>query len=223
MVKILINCFVVLLPWKLKRLILRRFYRYELHPKARIGLSYIFPQKMVMDEGARIGHLNIAIHLDVLQMGRKTTISRSNWITGFPTGTSSKHFAHQKDRKSELIIGNESAITKNHHIDCTNRIVIGDYVTIAGYRSQLLTHSIDIYEGRQSSKPIFIGNYSFLGTGVILLGGCRLPDYSVLAAGSVLNKKQDKTYMLYGGVPARPIKDLPHDAVYFIRQEGFVF
>lgn len=221
--KILINCFVVFLPWRIKRLALNWFYKYSLHPKARIGFSYVFPKHLVMSEGATIGHLNVAIHLDLLQMGRNASIARGNWITGFPTGTSSKHFAHQKERKSELIIGNESAITKNHHIDCTNRIVIGDYVTIAGYRSQLLTHSIDIYEGRQSSKPIFIGNYSFLGTGVILLGGCGLPDYSVLAAGSVLNKKQDETYMLYGGVPARPIKDLPHDVAYFIRQEGFVF
>lgn len=220
--KILFNCLVVFLPWKLKRLILNRFYKYNLHPKAKIGFSYVFPKHLVMDEGATIGHLNVAIHLDLLQMGRKSSIARGNWITGFPTGISSKHFAHQNDRKSELIIGNESAITKNHHIDCTNRIVIGDYVTIAGYRSQLLTHSIDVYEGRQSSKPIFIGNYSFVSTGVIVLGGGELPAYSVLAAGSVLNKCWQEEYMLYGGVPTKPIKNLPHEAVYFTRQEGYV-
>ncbi len=221
--RLFINILIQFLPWSCKRFLLVRLYGYQIHPKARIGFSYIFPKHLVMEEGANIGHFNVAIHLDKLVMGRNTTIVRSNWITGFPTGTSSKHFAHQKDRKSELIIGNESAITKNHHIDCTNRIVIGDYVTMAGYRSQLLTHSIDVYEGRQSSNPISIGDYSFVSTGVILLGGCKLPAYSVLAAGSVLTKNFHDEYVLYGGVPAKPIKELPHDAAYFIRQEGFVF
>lgn len=221
--RILINCFVVLLPWKLKRLILKHFYRYELHPKARIGLSYIFPKKLVMNEGARIGHLNVAIHLDVLRMGRKSTISRSNWITGFPSGTTSKHFAHQKDRKSELIINDESAITKKHHIDCTNSIIIGKFVTIAGYNSQFLTHSIDVYKGRQDSHPIRIGDYSFVSTGVKILGGASLPAYSVLAAGAVLTKNYTEEWKLYAGVPAKAIKDIPSDAKYFIRSEGFVY
>jgi acetyltransferase-like isoleucine patch superfamily enzyme len=222
MVKILINCFVVLLPWCIRRRILNTFYHYGISPTAKIGFSYIFPKHLIMNDGAKIGHLNVAVHLDMLQMGRKASIARGNWITGFPTGTSSKHFAHQKDRKSELIIGNESAITKNHHIDCTNRIAIGDYVTLAGYRSQLLTHSIDVSEGRQSSHPISIGDYSFVSTGVILLGGCKLPAYSVLAAGSVLTKSFHDEYVLYGGVPAKPIKNLSHEAAYFLRKEGYV-
>lgn len=223
MIKILINCLVVLLPWCIKRRVLNTFYYYEISPTAKIGFSYIFPKHLIMEEKATIGHFNVAIHLNVLHMGRKSSIARNNWITGFPTGTSSKHFSHQTDRKSELIIGKESAITKNHHIDCTNRIVIGNYVTVAGYRSQLLTHSIDVFEGRQNSKPIVIGDYSFVSTGVILLGGCKLPAYSVLAAGSVLNKSYYDEYVLYGGIPAKPIKNLPRDAVYFTRQEGFVF
>lgn len=220
--KILINFFVVLLPWCLRRRILNSFYHYEISPTAKIGFSYIFPKHLIMEDGARIGHLNIAIHLDFLKMAENSSIARGNWITGFPTGTSSKHFSHQYDRKSELLVGKESAITKNHHIDCTNRIVIGNYVTVAGYKSQLLTHSINIYEGRQSSKPIFIGDYSFVSTGVILLGGGKLPAYSVLAAGSVLAKDFYDEYVLYGGVPAKPIKNLPHDAAYFIRKKGFV-
>ena len=45
---------------------------------------------------------------------------------------------------------------------------------------------------------------------------------SVLAAGSVLAKDFYDEYVLYGGVPAKPIKNLPHDAAYFIRKKGFV-
>lgn len=219
----LINLIVVILPWPLKKKILKTFYKYQIHDSAHIGLSYIFPKRLVMEEGASIGHFNTVIHLDYMFLGKNATIARSNWITGFPTGTTSKHFAHQKDRISELILGDESAITKKHHLDCTNSITIGKYTTIAGYNSQFLTHSIDIYEGRQDSHPILIGDYCFISTGVIILGGSRLPNNSVLAAGAVLNKNYTDEWKLYAGVPAVPRKDLPHDAKYFNRENGFIF
>ena len=202
----LINLIVVILPWPLKKKILKTFYKYQIHDSAHIGLSYIFPKRLVMEEGASIGHFNTAIHLDYMFLGKNATIARNNWITGFPTGTTSRHFAHQKDRICELILGDESAITKKHHLDCTNSITIGKYTTIAGYNSQFLTHSIDIYEGRQDSHPIIIGNYCFISTGVIILGGSRLPNNSVLAAGAVLNKNYTDEWKLYAGVPAVPRK-----------------
>lgn len=132
-------------------------------------------------------------------------------------------FFPSKKRKSELILGNESAITKKHHLDCTNSIKIGEYTTIAGYNSQFLTHSIDIYEGRQNSKPISIGDYCFISTSVVILGGASLPSYSVLAAGGVLNKPYNENYTLYAGVPARSIKEIPHEAKYFNRKTGFIY
>lgn len=101
-----------------------------------------------MNVDARIGHLNVAIHLNRMFLGGYSSIGRSNWITGFPTKTNSKHFAHDRERVSELIIRRESAITKNHHLDCTNAIHMDNHVTIAGYHSPFLTHNIDIYKCR---------------------------------------------------------------------------
>lgn len=221
--KKIINFLVVLFPWKVRRFILIRFYHYQIHPTARIGLSYIYPKHLIMEEGAYIGHLNVAVHLDKMILRENVTIARNNWITGFPVAANSKHFAHDKERKSELIIGKESAITKNHHIDCTNSIHIGDYVTIAGYNSQLLTHSIDVYKSRQDSHPITIGDYCFVSTGVVILGGATLPSYSLLAAGAVLTKSFEKEWVIYAGVPAKPIKNIPNDAKYFHREQGFVY
>lgn len=219
---VIIRCFVVLLPWKLKWWVLNKFFHYQIHPKAHIGLSYIFPRHLIMEEGAKIGHLNVAIHLDKMILKKNSIIDRGNWITGFPTGTTSRHFSHNKDRKSELIIGCEAAITKNHHLDCTDSVQIGDFTTIAGYNSQLLTHSINIYDGCQDCHPITIGDYCFVSTGVKILGGSHLPDYSVLGAGAVLNKQYVDTYRLYAGVPARSVKDINKDAKYFNRLSGFV-
>ena len=106
---------------------------------------------------------------------------------------------------------------------CTNYIHIGDFVTIAGYSSQFLTHSIDIYESRQDSHPIEIGDYCFVSTGVRVLGGAKLPAYSVLGAGAVLNKAYTKERMIYVGVPAVPKKEIPQGAKYFVREKGFVY
>ena len=219
----IIKVLIVFLPWKLRRYILNRFFCYDIAPTAKIGLSYIYPTFLKMEDGAHIGHFNIGIHLSKIVLGENSSIARGNWITGFPVGSDSKHFAHDKKRKSELIIGKESAITKSHHIDCTNAVHIGNFVTIAGYNSQFLTHSIDIYKNRQDSHPISIGDYCFVSTGVKVLGGSSLPAYSVLAAGSVLNKYLTNEYRLYGGVPAEEKKKLCSEEVnYFHRNTGYV-
>lgn len=201
---------------------LEMLYGYKIHPTAHIGFSYVYPRYLEMGEGAYIDHLTVAIHLDKVVLGKNSHIGRQNWITGFPTKTDAIPFSHDLTRKSELIMGDESAITKKHHIDCTNAIHIGNFVTIAGYSSQFLTHSIDVYESRQDSHPITIGDYCFVSTGVIILGGAVLPSYSVLAAGAVLNKAYSQTWNIYGGVPARPIKEIDKDAKYFNRRGGYV-
>jgi acetyltransferase-like isoleucine patch superfamily enzyme len=155
-------------------------------------------------------------------MEENASIGRSNWITGFSTYSDSPHFKHQEGRRAELILKESASVTKKHHIDCTSSISIGRFATIAGYQSQLLTHSIDVYESRQHSEPIRIGDYTFVGTNVVVLGGAQLPAYSVLGAKSLLNKAYTQEWNLYGGVPAKPIRQIATKAKYFTRQEGFV-
>ena len=211
---------VVFLPWVLKRWVLRRFWGYQIADGARIGLSYIFPGRLVMGEGAYIGHLNVAIHLERLECGAHSIIERSNWITGH--ALAGGHFRHRTQRDPVLVLGEHAAITKAHIIDCTDRIEIGAFTTIAGYHSQLITHGIHVVDGRQDCKPIRIGAYCLVGTRVTVLGGAALPDRSVLGAGSVLNKAHTEEFAVYAGQPAVRVKGLPTDAAYFHRASGFV-
>ncbi len=215
------RAFVVLLPWFLRRWVLVTFYGYKIHPTARIGWSWIFPRELEMGEDARIGHLNVAIHLQRVQLGAHALIERSNWITGFPAGDA-RHFAHRADREPVLVMGEHSALTKGHHLDCTDRIEIGAFTIVAGYRSQLLTHSIDLEKNRQDAAPIRIGAYCFVGTNVVILGGAQLPDRSVLGAKALLNSAFTEPGWLYAGVPAHAVQALPADAAYFRRADGFV-
>lgn len=175
-----------------------------------------------MEANTRIDHFTVAINLDRILMGVNSLIGRGNWITGFPSETTSQHFQHQLGRRSELRLGESVAITKNHHFDCTSCIDIGPFSTIGGYQSQFLTHSINLEDCRQDSAPIRIGAYSFVSTNVVVLGGAVLPAYSILGAKALLNKAYAEEWTMYGGVPARPLKPVSRDAKYFVRESGFV-
>ena len=214
--------FSLLLPWELRRRFLESQFGYSIHPTSRIGLAWICPQRLVMEEHARIGHLTVCKNIDLLHLGAHALIGQLNWITGFPSGHA-RHFAHQPERRPELIVERHAGISSRHFIDCTARVRLGAFSTLAGYRSQLITHSIDLAAGRQSSEPIEIGEYCFVGTEVVVLGGSNLPHHSVLGAKSLLNKKWEEPYQLYGGVPAKPLRKLPEEMEYFRRQEGFVW
>jgi acetyltransferase-like isoleucine patch superfamily enzyme len=219
---ILRKAVIVPLPWPLKRPLLQRCFGYQLAPSARIGLAWIYPRRLQMAAGARIASGTVALNLDALEMGPHASIGRSNWITGFPTGTNSPHFAHQPERRAELLLGEHAAITKHHHIDCTNSITIGPFSTIAGYYSQLLSHAIDLQHNRQHSEPIHIGTYCFVGSNCVILGGSVLPNHCVLGALSLLNKAHTQSWGLYAGQPAQWRKPIAPDAAYFSRERGFV-
>jgi acetyltransferase-like isoleucine patch superfamily enzyme len=212
----------LLLPWELRRSFLEKQFGYSIHPSSRIGFAWIFPRRLVMEEGSRIGDLTLCKNIDLLHLGAHAVVGQLNWITGFPSGPS-RHFAHLPDRQPELIVETHAGISSRHFIDCTARIRIGAFATIGGFRSQLLTHTIDLAAGRQTAEPIDIGEYSFTGTNSVMLGGSALPHHSVLGAQSLLNKKWDEPYRLYAGVPAKPVKELSPEMEYFRRVEGFVW
>ena len=56
------------------------------------------------------------------------------------------------------------------------------------------------------NKPITIGNDVYIGYNVTVLGGVTIGDGAIIAAGSLVNKDVPK-YTIYGGVPAKFIKN----------------
>jgi acetyltransferase-like isoleucine patch superfamily enzyme len=156
-------------------------------------------------------------------LGESAKIGNLNWITGFTDTSGSKHFAEELGRKSILSLGAHSAITHRHLIDCTNAVTIGKFSTFGGWRSQILTHGIDVRSSRQSSAPVAIGEFCFISTSCVMLKGSRLPDYSLLAAGAVMTAAATEKYGIYGGVPAKKISELDPSDLYFHRTDGYVW
>lgn len=210
------------LPLGLKLFCYRKIFGYQLDKTSRIGLSFVVSRNLVMLRNSKIGHLNVIKGLTEVSLGERASIGSLNWISGFPENIKTTHFADQVGRAPKLLVGDHAAITNRHLIDCTDTVSIGRFSTFAGFRSQILTHSISIAEARQRSGPVEIGDYTFVGTSSIILPNSCLPSFSVLGAGSVLNKKYTEQYQLYAGNPARPVKQLDSNAVYFNRKSGYV-
>ena len=220
--KLFLQLILILFPWKIRRSFLSKIYGYKIHPSAKIGMSLIFPKSLNMAPHSRIHHFVICKNIDRLTLASDSGIATMTYITGFRSDDS-KYFKHNPNRRCELILGKSAGITSRHFIDCNGGVYIGDFTTVAGIRSQLLTHSINVYNNTQQTKPIHIGKYCFIGTGCILLPGTRLPDYSILGAGAVLTKTYTKGGMLYAGNPASPIKKInTHEVKYFHRKSHVV-
>lgn len=221
MFRFFICSIALLLPNVLKRPWLRLLLGFEIHSSARIGIAWLGMNHLRMGENARIGHLNIFKNVDCVDLKENSSIGRMNFFTCVPTSVR-EHYGHIPERRTEFSLGVHSHVTMRHLFDCNAPVLVGDFVTVAGYGSQFLTHSIDIGLCRQDAHPIVIEDFSFVGTGCILLGGSKLPARSVLGAGAVLNKSFEEPESLYAGVPAIFKKRLPKETKYWQRQSGWI-
>ncbi len=173
-----------------------------------------------MEEHSQIRHFVLLKGMSRVVVGSRSVIGNFNWITSLPL--SDERCFKGLPRLPELIIGRHSAVTSMHILDCTDRIRIGTYSVVAGYRSQILTHSINVCTNKQESAPVSIGDYCFVGTNSTILAGSSLPSRSVLGAGSVLIQSFDEEWSLYGGVPARKLRSIASDGKFFVRERGYV-
>lgn len=219
--RVILLVIFALLPWPIKRRLLMFFFGYKIDSSASIGISVVDAEFFKMGKHATIGHLTVGRGLGRFVLDDYATVGNLNWITG---GASRK--LERWDTRglpdSSFILGQHSAITHRHYIDCSDSFTIGDYSIFAGVRSQVFTHSIDLTVSRQKTRPVVIGNYCLVGTGSILLPGASLPDHSVLSAGSVLRSGVDQEWSMYSGVPAVYIREISPNATFFSRKKGFV-
>lgn len=205
------------LPWPLRRAVLQKSFGFVISSTSRIGLSLILSRHLNMAEHARIGHGTVVRPIERLDLRASASIGNFNWIGG-----AGRSFNSDERRSSSLLLDEQAAITSRHIIDCTDHVRIGRMSIVAGYRSQILTHGIDVVAAEQRFAAVSIGDHCFVGSACVILKGATLPDCSVLAAGSVLVDAQSESFALYAGVPAQLRKRLPPEARFFTRTEGYI-
>jgi len=215
----LIQLPLMLLPWRLRRRLLRMLLQYDIEPTARIGFSVVLAKaSFTMGAGSSIGHMTVARGMDRIVMGRGARIGNLNWIYAIPR--SDPCLSHEPTRRIELILDDHAAITHRHTVDCSNTIYLGRGALVAGNRTQIVTHGLSTRKlWGPHTRPISIGQGSLVGTGCIVLGGARLPDYSALGAGSTLRQAFSETHRVYSGVPAQRVDSIPVDSPFFIRHD----
>lgn len=198
----------------------RRLCRYSIARDATIGLSLISASKVDIANQCRVGHFSIVRNVEHLSLASGSRIGTFNWIFGMLPST--RHFTEEADRVSALVMHEGASITSRHIVDCTNKVTIGAFSTVAGFYSQILTHGIDIRTNRQVSSPVTVGMHAMIGTRAVILKGARVPDRTVVGAGSVFRGAPDGTGGLWSGVPARRVLDLDQSSEYFTRTDGHV-
>jgi acetyltransferase-like isoleucine patch superfamily enzyme len=208
---------MMMVPSRLRRQLGCRLLGWDIHPTAHIGPSIILVGHLSMGPGATIGPRNVIRALEELRLGEGASIATRNWIAGWPL--SSNAFPHSLHRNPSLILGKHAMITDAHEIDCSDRVELGDYSAVAGFRSQILTHSLNLVKDRFETGPVEIGDRSAVMSGCILLSGTRVPRCCIVSAGSVINTKLTTEYTFYRGNPVEAVRQLPDTLQYFRRGE----
>lgn len=205
------------LPARARARFAKRLFNWRIDPTARIGLSLVVNvDRLTLQEGAVIGHLSVLMNLYSVTVGRFAVIGNWNWVSGARMFTRSSG-----DTVRSFHLQDHGAVTSRHYVDCSGGVAIGPYTTIAGVRTTILTHQIDIVTSYQTCKPVSIGAYCFIGSDCRILPGVTIAERALVAMGSVVSADLTQPATLYAGVPARMIRPI-EGAAYFHRLRGFV-
>jgi carbonic anhydrase/acetyltransferase-like protein (isoleucine patch superfamily) len=217
---VLAFCMLVL-PSRIKGYLGRRLLGWDVHPTAYIGRSVILVGHLSMGPGASIGPLNVIRDLEELRMAEGASIASRNWITGFPRASdpAADAFPQSPNRRPSLIMGKRAMITVAHEIDCADRVEIGDYSSLAGFRCTILTHSLNLVRDRFVTGAVEIGAHAAVMSGSTLLSGTKVPARSIVSAGSVVNTPLTEELTFYSGNPVEAVRTLPETLGFFHRGE----
>ena len=122
-----------------------------------------------------------------------------------------------------LLLGDGVAIGWCAELDARGGITVGDDTNISSH-VKLITGSHDIDDPKYSAefKSITIGHHCWIGTGAMVLQGVNIGNGAVVAAGAVVTK-DIPPYEIWGGVPAKKLRDRIHDLRYQIVAPPFLY
>lgn len=194
-----------------------RLLGHDVDPTARIGIClFRGPTAVRVGAGTVIGSGNTFRGLRVLDVGEDVIIGQFNWISTAPTLRDVGDGDH-----GALRLGDHAVLTNRHYVDVSGGVVLAPFATIGGVRSTVLSHSVDLETGRQTTVAVRLAGDAFVSTNCVVMAGTRLTERAVLAAGSVtaLNREYEPN-TLFGGVPAKAIRAI--DGAYFHRTRAWI-
>lgn len=212
-----IETLVWLLPGCSLKNRLLRIFGHDVSATAHIGPVLVANvRRAVIGSGAKISALNVFRSLRLLSMGDGATIGSFNTVSAHPA------YQSMHPEVGSLIMGDGAAITNRHYVDCSGIIRMGEMSAVAGQRSTILTHEIDIALNVQSAGQVSIGERSAVLTNCLVLKGAVLPTHSLLIANSTLTRSRELRPApgIYGGSPAQFIRSNPADPESWFERTG---
>ena len=116
----------------------------------------------------------------------------------------------------KLKLGKNVSLNSDCVLQCYGGIEIGDNVTISD-GAKILTRELAVIdylqnakqiERNHSDKPVIISSGTWIATNAVVLPGVHIAENCIVAAGSVVTRNLEKEAGLYGGIPAKLIKEL---------------
>ena len=112
-----------------------------------------------------------------------------------------------------MTLGNDILISCKTKIHCANNIEIGSHNRIS-WESQIFDTNMHYIDDngivRNNKGTVKIGNYCWIGNRCTLQKGTNLPDYTIVASNSLVNKDFTTSPSgIVGGTPAKLIKEGP--------------
>lgn len=118
--------------------------------------------------------------------------------------------------QASLILKKKASINDNVKVICSTKIEIGENTNIT-WECQIMDYNshyvLDTTTNRigNISKPVFIGNYCWVCNRTTIMPGTVLPNRTIVASGSLLNRDYIKLGIreksMIGGSPAKLIKE----------------
>jgi acetyltransferase-like isoleucine patch superfamily enzyme len=175
----------------------------------RIGVCLAVGVSCVeIGDDVSIGWFNVFRDLQSLSLGAGASIGQWNWFSASPEFTTAAR---------RMRVDRGGAVTSRHYVDCSGGVHVGELASVAGHRTTILSHEIDLEANRQVARAVIIGARCFISTNSLLLSGVTIPAGCVVAAGAVVTRVEYPPASLIAGVPARAVKPVSGD--FFTRDD----
>ncbi len=121
-----------------------------------------------------------------------------------------------------LVVGGNSFIGRHTYVAVYQSLAVGEFVQIgaysyiAGANHRYNQRNIPIIHQGMEGAPIVINEDVWIGTHVVVLPGVTIGKGAIIGAGSVVTQDVP-AYEIWGGVPARFIKERPYEGVHLMQ------
>lgn len=201
-IKKILTCAVCLIPISCIKPVLLNALGHKVSPSARIKISFVFVDLLILDNGALIKNFNL-IKAPRVVLRKNAWIGNFNFIGGdfdliLKEGSKiinlniiSRGRGNWRTPRSKLIMGSGSQVTSLSTVELAASVIVGEDTVLAGKGIQVWSHGFVHEKSRKRNLvvgKVRIGNNVYVGARACLNPGVRIGDNITIGVNSVVSK-----------------------------------